>query len=66
MKITHFLLILFTALLLNSCVDNDPVIEELPNPDIAFNYSVIDAEYQIDYYVGANIEFVSSSFAAGE
>ena len=66
MKITHYLLILFTALLLNSCVDNDPVIEELPNPDIAFNYSVIDAEYQIDYYVGANIEFVSSSFAAGE
>ena len=66
MKIFNYLLTIFTALFLYSCVDNDPVIEELPNPDIAFNYSVIDAEYQIDYYVGANIEFVSTSVAAGE
>ncbi|HPT43881.1 MAG TPA: PKD domain-containing protein, partial [Paludibacteraceae bacterium] len=66
MKIIHYFLSLFIALMFFSCVDNDPVIEELPNPDIAFNYSVIDAEYQIDYYVGANIEFVSSSVAPGE
>ena len=66
MKIIHYFLSLFIALIFFSCVDNDPVIEELPNPDIAFNYSVIDAEYQIDYYVGANIEFVSSSVAPGE
>ena len=66
MKIIHYFLSLFIAVMFFSCVDNDPVIEELPNPDIAFNYSVIDAEYQIDYYVGANIEFVSSSVAPGE
>ena len=66
MKIIHYFLSLFIALMFFSCVDNDPVIEELPNPDIAFNYSVIDTEYQIDYYVGANIEFVSSSVAPGE
>lgn len=66
MKIIHYFLSLFIAVMFFSCVDNDPVIEELPNPDIAFNYSVIDTEYQIDYYVGANIEFVSSSVAPGE
>ena len=41
MKIIHYFLSLFIALIFFSCVDNDPVIEELPNPDIAFNYSVI-------------------------
>ena len=66
MKIIHYFLSLFIAVMFFSCVDNDPVIEELPNPDIAFNYSVIDTEYQIDYYVGANIEFISSSVAPGE
>ena len=66
MKILPYLLTLVTAFLVFSCIDNEPDIEELPNPNIAFKYSVIDPTYQIDYYVGATIEFVSTSVAVGE
>ncbi len=48
-----------------ACVDHIPLIEELPNPDVAFDYTVSDATYQLDYYVGANIKFVSTSYAPG-
>ncbi len=48
-----------------ACVDHIPLIEELPNPDVAFEYTVSDATYQLDYYVGANIKFVSTSYASG-
>lgn len=48
-----------------SCVDELPLIESLPNPDIAFTYSVVDSTYKIDYYVGATIQFVSKSAAKG-
>jgi len=47
------------------CVDELPLIESLPNPDVAFTYSVIDSTYKIDYYVGATIQFVSKSAAKG-
>jgi len=47
------------------CVDELPLIESLPNPDVAFTYSVIDSTYRIDYYVGATIQFVSKSAAKG-
>ena len=48
------------------CVDHIPLIEELPSPDVAFNYTVADDTYQLDYYVGANIKFVSTSAGKGE
>ncbi|MHB9141148.1 MAG: PKD domain-containing protein [Paludibacter sp.] len=48
-----------------SCIDELPLVENLPNPDVAFNYSVIDNTYQIDYYVGATVQFVSKSAAQG-
>ncbi|VBB48053.1 conserved hypothetical protein [uncultured Paludibacter sp.] len=52
--------------LLNNCIDHTPEIEDLPNPEVDFNYSVKDNLYKIDYYVGATIEFVSTSAATGE
>jgi len=48
-----------------SCIDELPLVENLPNPDVAFTYSVIDNTYQIDYYVGATVQFVSRSAAQG-
>ena len=48
-----------------ACVDHIPLIEELPSPDVAFEYSVSDASNQLDYYVGANIKFLSTSAATG-
>ena len=58
-----------TAILLMAglfaCDDALPTIEELPSPDVNFNYSVTDASYQLDYYVGATVQFVSTSAASG-
>lgn len=54
------------GLLSFSCVDHIADIEDLPNPDVAFNYSVIDNTYQLDYYVGATVQFESTSAAMGE
>ncbi|MGB4414139.1 MAG: PKD domain-containing protein [Paludibacter sp.] len=48
------------------CVDHVPLIEQLPSPDVAFNYTVTDDAYQLDYYVGANIKFISTSAVQGE
>ena len=53
------------SLLIASCVDHVPEIEDLPSPDVAFNYSVVDENYQLDYYVGARIEFRSTGVAQG-
>ncbi|MFA6582067.1 MAG: PKD domain-containing protein [Paludibacter sp.] len=48
-----------------SCIDELPLVENLPSPDVAFTYSVTDNTYQIDYYVGATVQFVSKSAAQG-
>ena len=48
-----------------SCIDHTPEVENLPHPDVSFNYSVVDADYQLDYYVGARIEFNSTGVAQG-
>jgi len=63
LKIYGLLSLLFVAA---SCVDHIPLIEELPSTDVAFNYSVSDNSYQLDYYVGANIKFKSFSAAEGD
>lgn len=60
----YFLLVL-TAVITFGCIDNVPDIEELPSPDINFNYHVIDNTYQLDYYTGANIEFTNNSALSG-
>lgn len=48
------------------CIDNMPEIEDLPSAAVAFTYEVVDDSYQLDYYVGAKIEFTSTSYLAGE
>jgi hypothetical protein len=47
------------------CTDHIPTIEELPNPDILFSYSVIDDNYRLDYYVGSTIQFDNASALPG-
>jgi hypothetical protein len=58
--------ILLASTLFSSCADLLPLVEDLPSKDVAFEYSVADATYKLDYYVGANISFVSTSAAQGE
>lgn len=48
-----------------ACDDTLPRIEELPSPDVDFTYSITDAGYKLDYYVGATVQFVSTSAADG-
>lgn len=55
-----FILSIF-SLFIYGCVDNIPEVETLPSPAVDFTYKVIDDSYQLDYYVGANIEFTSLS-----
>lgn len=65
-QMKNYFLALGLLLVVNACVDHMPAIEELPSPDVAFTYSVTDATYKLDYYVGATITFVSTSAAPGE
>lgn len=64
-KILQYTIALVIGFLSFGCEDHNPEIEDLPNPDIAFKYSVIDNIYQLDYYVGATIQFESTSAATG-
>ncbi|NDP19795.1 MAG: PKD domain-containing protein [Paludibacter sp.] len=48
------------------CIDNEPEVETLPSAAVAFTYEVTDNTYQLDYYVGANVEFTSISSLEGE
>ena len=64
--IKQYLLISLAGFLLYGCFDNEPKVEDLPAPDVAFTYKVTDNTYQLDYYVGASVEFTSSSKVEGE
>ena len=64
-KIKLFILALAT-IAFSGCIDHLLTEEELPNPDVAFTYSIIDETFKIDYYVGARIKFVSTGVAEGE
>lgn len=57
--------IVFSTTLFSACVDLLPAIEDLPSKDVAFDYSISDNTYQLDYYVGANVRFESTSAAKG-
>lgn len=64
-KIKIFLLTLL-ATTFAGCVDHILTEEELPNSEVSFTYSIIDENFKLDYYVGAQIEFVSTGIAEGE
>lgn len=66
--ISHLKKYLFIVLLgqiAYGCIDNEPEIEELPSAAVAFTYEVTDDSYQLDYYVGATIQFTSISSLEG-
>lgn len=65
-RILYIFLGVFILLSFSRCVDHIPGVQELPSPDVDFRYTVIDPVYQLDYYVGATVEFVSVSAAEGE
>lgn len=64
--IKHYAISFVIALIAFSCVDNVPEVEDLPSADVAFIYEIIDETYQLDYYVGATVQFTSTSYATGE
>ena len=48
------------------CIANEPLVENFPNENISFKYSVSKTEnYRLDYLVGATIQFVNLSVAKG-
>ena len=59
-------LLITLSIAIAACVDHVPNAESLPSADVAFEYSVIDDSYQLDYYVGARVQFRNTSFKAGE
>ena len=64
-KIKLFILALAT-IAFSGCIDHLLTEEELPNPDVAFTYSIIDKTFKVDYYVGARIKFESTGVAEGD
>ena len=64
--IKQCLLICLVGFFASACFDNEPTVQDLPSPDVAFTYMIIDDSYQLDYYVGATVEFTSASVAVGE
>jgi hypothetical protein len=64
--IKRSLLIGLIGFFASGCYDNDPKVEVLPSADVAFTYEVIDNTYQLDYYVGATVEFTSISKMEGQ
>lgn len=69
MKAINFFKYGFLSLILtfslSACVDHIADEETLPSADVAFEYSIVDAEYIIDYYVGAQIQFINKSYLNG-
>lgn len=64
--IIQYLFIFLIGITTYGCIDNEPEVEALPSAAVAFTYEVVDASYQLDYYVGANVEFTSISNLEGE
>ena len=61
----YSLLSFILTFLLTACIEHIADEETLPIADVAFEYSIVDAEYVIDYYVGAQIQFVNKSYLTG-
>ena len=64
--IKQYFLVCLIGFFISGCYDNEPAVEDLPSADVAFTYEVIDNTYQLDYYVGATIEFTSISSIDGQ
>lgn len=64
MKNTKFLALMLVAGLMTACFDNVPKVEELPSDAVSFEYK-INGDYSLDYYIDSDIEFTSTSRAAG-
>ncbi len=63
-------LALFT-LAMAACVDQDPELQNFPDPDISFTYEVApdstgNVQYGIDYYVVSHIRFNNTSAKTGK
>jgi PKD repeat protein len=65
-SLKHLVLTTIIGMMATACFDNDPDIEELPSAAVAFNYEITDNSYQLDYYVGATVQFTSISSLEGE
>ncbi|MDR3340224.1 MAG: PKD domain-containing protein [Candidatus Symbiothrix sp.] len=61
-----YLLSCLAGFLTFGCMDNMPEVEDLPSAAVAFDYKIIDNSYQLDYYVGAQVEFTSISKVEGQ
>lgn len=58
------------AFAFTACVDQDPEIQNFPDPDVDFTYAVAadstgNVEYAIDYYVVSHIQFKNTSAKTG-
>lgn len=53
------------ALATTACVEQDPEIQNFPDPDVDFTYNVAGNEYVVDYYVVSDIQFNNTSAKTG-
>ncbi len=53
------------ALATTACVEQDPEIQNFPDPDVDFTYNVAGDEYIVDYYVVSDIQFNNTSAKTG-
>ena len=54
------------ALAMVACIDQDPEIQNFPDPDVDFTYAVSGDQYTLDYYVVSPIQFKNTSAKTGE
>ena len=54
------------ALAMSACIDQDPEIQNFPDPDVDFTYEVAGDQYTLDYYVVSPIQFKNTSAKTGE
>ncbi len=59
-----YLSMMLVALLFAGCFEHIPEAEKLPQEAVSFTY-LIPGDYPLDYYVGSDIEFTSTSAAKG-
>ena len=58
-------LLALSAFAMVACVDQDPEIQNFPDPDVDFTYEVAGDEYTLDYYVVSPIQFKNTSAKTG-
>lgn len=63
--IIQYWLICLIGCIVSGCIENEPEIEDLPSAAVSFTYEVIDDSYQLNYYVGAQVQFTSTSALDG-